>query len=212
MNKSVLSNKKARVSALFLSAKRFIMAGIMALIKTCPWWMGYSIDNPLRRMIHRPEKMLAPYLKPGMTAMDLGAGFGMFTIAMAELVGPTGKVIAVDLQEKMLAEMKRRAKKQGVIDRIQPVLCKPDDLLIKDQVGFVLTMWMLHEVREPKKFLNQLKDCLKPESRFLIVEPKYHVSQDQFQKILALAEQVGLKKIETPKIRISMAALLGLAA
>ena len=40
----------------------------------CPWWMGYFIDNPLRRLLHNPEKTPGGHVKPGMTVMDVGCG------------------------------------------------------------------------------------------------------------------------------------------
>lgn len=78
----------------------------------CPWWGGYFIDNPLR-LLHNAEKILGPYVKPGMTVMDVGCGMGFFSIAMAQMVGDQGRVIAADLQEKMLDVLRRRAEKAG---------------------------------------------------------------------------------------------------
>lgn len=52
----------------------------------CPWWGGYCIDNRLRRLLHAPEKIVGPYVKPGMTVMDVGCGMGLFSIAMAHEV------------------------------------------------------------------------------------------------------------------------------
>ena len=68
----------------------------------CPWWLCYSFDNPLRRLIHNPQRILSPYIKQGMTVLDAGCGMGYFSIGMAKMVGDSGKVIAVDLQQKML--------------------------------------------------------------------------------------------------------------
>ena len=53
----------------------------------CPWWGGYFIDNPLRRLLHNPEKIIGPYVRPGMTVMDVGCGMGFCSIAMAKIVG-----------------------------------------------------------------------------------------------------------------------------
>ena len=66
----------------------------------CPWWGGYFIDNPIRRLFHNPEKIVGPYVGPGMTAMDVGCGMGFCSIAMAKIVGDSGQVIAVDLQQE----------------------------------------------------------------------------------------------------------------
>ena len=87
------------------------------LFHVCPWWLGYFIDNPLRRLIHNPEKIVGPYVKPGMTVMDVGCGMGLFSIGMARMVGDGGLVIAVDLQQKMLDGLQKRAKRAG---------CRPD--------------------------------------------------------------------------------------
>ena len=65
--------------------------------RVCPWWLCYSFDNPLRHLIHDPERLLEPYVKTGMTAVDIGCGMGYFTLGLAKLVGPGGTVIAVDL-------------------------------------------------------------------------------------------------------------------
>ena len=75
---------------------------------------GYFIDNRFRRLLHQPEKILAAYLQPGMTAMDFGCGMGFFSIPMAKLVEASGTVIAVDLQSQMLRTLRKRAEKAGV--------------------------------------------------------------------------------------------------
>ena len=68
----------------------------------CPWWGGYFIDNWFRRWLHSPERILAPYVKPGMSVLDFGCGMGIFSVAMARMVGDEGQVIAVDVQQQML--------------------------------------------------------------------------------------------------------------
>ena len=94
----------------------------------CPWWGGYFIDNPLRRLIHDPKKILGRYVKPGMTVMDVGCGMGLFSIAMAKIVGDQGRVIAVDLQQQMLDTLRRRAERAGVGDRIETHKCEQNRL------------------------------------------------------------------------------------
>jgi 2-polyprenyl-3-methyl-5-hydroxy-6-metoxy-1,4-benzoquinol methylase len=77
--------------------------------KVCPWWKAYTFDNPIRKLLHPPRRVLGAYIKERMTVMDVGCGMGHFSIGMAKLVGENGKVIAVDLQQKMLNVMLKPA-------------------------------------------------------------------------------------------------------
>ena len=174
----------------------------------CPWWLAYSFDNPLRKLIHKPEQMLGPYVREGMIVMDMGCGLGFFSIGMAELVGDRGRVIAVDLQSKMLAVTQKRARRAGFENRVTIHLCQPDNIGIKNTVDFILAFWMSHEVPEKTKFFRQLNSNLNPNGKLLIAEPKMHVSASSFQEILEAAQNIGLKWVETPKIRFSHSALV----
>ena len=84
----------------------------------CPWWVGYLLISPIRRWLQDPDKILSPYISEGMTVLDVGPGMGFFTIPAARMVGNSGRVIAVDLQEKMLKSLVKRAEKAGVAGRI----------------------------------------------------------------------------------------------
>ena len=103
----------------------------------CPWWLGYWLVSPLRRLWQDPEKILEPYVKTGMTVLEPGCGMGFFTLDLARLVGPKGKVVAVDLQEKMLAGLKRRARKAGLDGSIESRLVKADGMDVGDPVFLI---------------------------------------------------------------------------
>lgn len=77
--------------------------------KTCPVWVGYGLNTRMRKLIHNPNKLVGKYIKPGMKVADIGTGMGFMTLPMAEMVGDHGKVIAVDIQEKMLSKVIRAA-------------------------------------------------------------------------------------------------------
>ena len=174
----------------------------------CPWWLAYTFDHPGRRLFHKPEAIFAPYLAPGMTVMDVGCGMGFFSIGMARLVGDGGAVIAVDLQQKMLDVLMQRAARAGVAGRICPRLCTEDDLRVHERVDFALTFYMVHEVRDTRRLLFQIKDCLKPGGKLLIAEPKIHVTRKNFDSTIHLANDIGLRLVETPVIALSHTALL----
>jgi ubiquinone/menaquinone biosynthesis C-methylase UbiE len=174
----------------------------------CSWWMAYTFDNPLRRLIHKPQKVLGNYVKKGMTVMDLGCGMGHFSIGMAELVGRTGKVIAVDLQQKMLDIMHKRARRAGLADRIFSDLGRADDIGVEEPVDFILAFWMVHEVPDQKKFFKHLKNLMVTDGRILVAEPKMHVTAGDFKRTLDIAQSCKLQCSEIPNIRFSHAALL----
>ena len=174
----------------------------------CNWWIAYTFDNPLRRLIHKPQKVLGNYVQEGMTVMDLGCGMGHFSMGMAGLVGATGRVIAVDLQQKMLDVMARRARRAGLSDRILPHLCRADDIGIDEPVDFILAFWMVHEVPDQNRFFKQLKSLLTAEGKLLIAEPRMHVTAEDLNSTIDTAQSQGLHCIARPKISLSHSVLL----
>jgi len=174
----------------------------------CPWWIAYTFDNPVRKLFHKPHKIFGDYIKEGMTVMDVGCGMGYFSIGMAKLVGATGKVIAVDLQQKMLDVMHRRARRSGVADRILPHRCEADTIGIQEPVDFILAFWMVHEVSDKNYFFGQLRSLLAPEGKILIAEPKMHVTAEALDKTIEIAQNNGLQLCDKPAIRLSRTALL----
>jgi SAM-dependent methyltransferase len=76
---------------------------------TCPWWFGYFLLSPIRRFVQKPTRILRPFVRTGMLVVEPGCGMGFFTLDLVRMVGPQRRVVAADLQEKMLAGLRRRA-------------------------------------------------------------------------------------------------------
>ena len=176
--------------------------------QVCPWWMAYTFDNPVRKLFHNPHKIFRDLIKEGMTVMDVGCGMGYFSRGMARLVGANGKVIAVDLQQKMLDVMLRRARRSGVADRIIPHRCEADTLGIEEPVDFILVFWMVHEVSDKHHFFLQLRSILAAKGKILIAEPRMHVTAEALDKTVAIAQNTGLRVCDRPEIKFSRTALL----
>jgi ubiquinone/menaquinone biosynthesis C-methylase UbiE len=174
----------------------------------CHWRHAYLFDNALRRLFQKPERLVAPYLGQGMTALDVGCGMGFFSIAMARLVGERGRVIAVDLQPQMLDVLMKRAGRKGVAGRITPHQCGQDSIGVTERVDFAVAMWVVHEVPDQVRLLEEIAACLKPGAKFLVAEPKLHVSRAAFEKLLEEARAVGLVELDRPKVGLSRAAVL----
>jgi 2-polyprenyl-3-methyl-5-hydroxy-6-metoxy-1,4-benzoquinol methylase len=174
----------------------------------CPSWLCFTFDNPLRKLIHDPGKIAAPYIRTGATVVDIGPGMGYFTIPMCRMVGGGGRVIAVDIQEGMLKGVQRRALAAGLAGNLATHLSRPDHFGLAVQADFVLAFWMVHEVPEAGRFFADVKAIMKRDAKFLIAEPLFHVTKGRFNNTLRIAQEMGFKMAVRPEISFSHAALL----
>jgi ubiquinone/menaquinone biosynthesis C-methylase UbiE len=171
----------------------------------CPWWFGYTFDNPLRRLFHDPAAMLAGLVGEGDTVADIGCGLGYFSIGLAGIVGRGGKVIAIDVQPEMIERARRRAERRGVADVIEFRVCAPDRLGLAERLDFALAFWMLHEVPRQSALLAEVRSALEPGGRLLIVEPKGHVGRERFDASVRRAIAAGFEVAPGPPVRLSRA-------
>ncbi len=177
----------------------------------CPWWIGYLLLSPLRRWRQDPRRILEPWVGPGMTVVDVGSAMGYFTLPLAGLVGPTGRVVAVDLQARMLRALERRARRAGLSDRIETRGCTADSLGLADLAGrvdFALVFAVAHEVPDVARLMAELAAVLSPQGRALLAEPSGHVSAEDFAASIAAAEAAGFTVESQPAIARSRAVLL----
>lgn len=176
----------------------------------CPRWMCFTFDNGLRRLVQNPDKIISPFIREGDVILDVGPGIGFFTIPMAKKVGASGRVIAADIQQSMLDGIENRAVRAGVRDRIGLHLASTDTVYAGEKADFILAFWMAHEVPDTQRFFSQLRDALKPGGRFLLAEPKVHVSAKQFQLLVESSKKAGFVLAESPAIPLSYGALFSL--
>ncbi len=179
--------------------------------RVCPWWIGYLLASPLRRLYQDPRAILAPYLRPGMLVVEVGPGMGFFTLEIARLIAPGGRLVAIDVQSKMLAGLRRRARRAGVLDRVETRLVSQNDSGMDDLAGqadFVLAFAVVHELPDARRFFAAADSALKPGGRLLLAEPKGHVDAQAFAKTIAAAEAAGLRVAGHPAIRGSVTAVL----
>lgn len=174
---------------------------------TCPWWFAYTFDNALRGLVHRPADVLGGLVRRGNTVVDVGSGLGFFTLAMAEMVGPDGRVVSVDLQSEMLKRARKRAQRRGLDERIVFHQAGPAGMGITGPVDFVLAFWMVHEVRNRAAFLAEIRSILKPGGHLLIAEPKGHVPPALFARITEAVREAGFLVKESRDVRFSRAIL-----
>jgi len=176
----------------------------------CPWWIGYVLVSPIRRWMQSPDELIAPYVTPGMIVLEPGPGMGFFTLPLARRVG-SGRVIAVDIQPKMIDALRRRATKAGLIQRIETRLVRPDSLAIDDlrgSVDFVLAVAVVHEMPSAETFFREIAAAMSPGARLLFAEPAGHVDQARFAGELESAARAGLGVKDRPQVKRCHAAVL----
>jgi SAM-dependent methyltransferase len=183
----------------------------MAAHVVCPWWVGYLLANPLRRLQCDPAALLSPYVRQGMTVLEPGPGIGFFTLELARKVGPSGRVVAVDVQPRMIAGLKHRAARARLLERIDARVGRADTLNIGDLLGavdFALAFAVVHEMSSAPTFFAAAVRALKPDALLLLAEPAGHVPHSEFTAELEAAATAGFVVIERPTIRRSSSAVL----
>ncbi|MHB8808995.1 MAG: class I SAM-dependent methyltransferase [Desulfobulbaceae bacterium] len=138
----------------------------------------------------------------------LGCGPGFFTLEIARLVGPAGRVIASDLQEGMLAKILAKIRGSGLAPRITLHRCREGRIGVSEQVDFVLAFYMVHEVPDQAAFFREIHSLLRPGGQVLVVEPPLHVSNKDFTATLATARTAGFTTAPGPKVLLSKTAIL----
>jgi ubiquinone/menaquinone biosynthesis C-methylase UbiE len=179
--------------------------------RVCPVWIGYLLACPIRKLFQDPNKILAPYIKEGMKVLDVGCAMGFFSLPLAKMVGSGGKVFCVDVQEGMIKKLLKRAKKAGLSDRVNTRICDEKSLGlgdVKGQIDFAIASAVVHEVPDVDSFFAEVYSAMKPGSNFLVIEPKGHVSQQDFEKTISSAEQNHFKVVDRPRAGSGRSVLL----
>ena len=142
-----------------------------------PWWAGYFLISPFRRLRMDPDTLLKKYISPGMNVLDAGCAMGFFSISMAELTGNEGKVFCTDPQTRMLKTLEKRAQKRKLNDIIITRECSFDSLLLDDlsrQIDCAFSFAVLHEVKDKSRFIKEIYQSLKPKGTLIFGEPHVH--------------------------------------
>jgi ubiquinone/menaquinone biosynthesis C-methylase UbiE len=146
---------------------------------------------------------------PGMAVADVGAGTGLFTRLLAEKVGPTGRVLAVDIAPRFLSHIAAEAKKRGQT-QVRTVLGNQETTnLPRDSVDLVFLCDVYHHLEKPAKILASMRAALRPGGKLVVVEfdrvegrstpfvlKHVRASQDVFRKEI---ESAGFRPIPSPQ-------------
>jgi protein-L-isoaspartate O-methyltransferase len=163
--------------------------------------MGYQgagwLERPERVKEEEPAKLIdALGVKEGQVVADVGAGSGYHSFLLAPLVGPTGRVIASDIQQQMLDLITAKAKKLKVTN-IQTVKgTATDPKLPAGQVDLILMVDVYHEFEFPFEMTEKLVAALKPGGRLVFVEFRLEDDQVPIKLVHKMSERQVIKEME----------------
>ena len=155
------------------------------------WARPYALLDPIRRLFEPPQKLIEPYAKNGLVVADLGCGSGYYTFPLAELVGPEGKVYAVDLDKKCIRAIQKKAEKVAYHNIEAYDSSASDVSFIKDRsVDFVFAIGLLCSMADSRQSaVNEIKRMLKSTGQAYISlgfpPPLGFVDQAEWEKMLA---------------------------
>jgi len=160
------------------------------------------LDRPEREAEEAPSKLMeAIRLDPGLTAADIGAGTGYFSFRLAEQVGPTGKVYAVDIQQEMLDVVAERMKKSKV-ENIEPVLGEVDDPKLPEaSVDAILLVDVYHEFEFPYEMTAAMVRALRPGGRIVFVEYRLEDPDVPIKRVHKMSQKQVLREMAPHGLR-----------
>jgi ubiquinone/menaquinone biosynthesis C-methylase UbiE len=141
--------------------------------------MGRKFDPAIKHLLwaddrvqrfDRTELLRSLGVGEGKAVADLGCGTGFFTLPASELVGPSGKVYAVDVQQEMVDDLRARLAQQGITNVAVRRSSELEPSIPQRSVDLALLAFVLHEVDQRSSFLLAAKRLLRDDGRIAVVE------------------------------------------
>lgn len=131
---------------------------------------SFSTEDARDRLGEAEEVMSLAGMKPGMSAADVGAGEGYYTVRLARVLGARGRVLAEDIRPEVRDELGARIQREN-LDNVAVKLGTPDNpMLPAGSFDRVFLVHMYHEVQSPYAFLWHLRDGVKPDGLVVVVD------------------------------------------
>jgi ubiquinone/menaquinone biosynthesis C-methylase UbiE len=129
----------------------------------------------MKRLYHPSLKLENIGLRPEMVFMDIGCGYGFFTIPAARIVGEKGKVYAVDASALAIDSLKREAAKEGLKNVTATAGAAEETVFCDACADIVFYSIVLHDFRDPAKVLSNAKRMIKPDGTLVNLDWKKKV-------------------------------------
>jgi precorrin-6B methylase 2 len=164
------------------------------------------LDRPEREAEEAPSKAVAALnIRPGAVVADVGAGSGYYTVRLARVVGPTGKVVATDLQPGMLDIIRSKIARERLTN-VDVVPGRADDpVLPAGAFDLILMVDVYHELASPQLFVRKLKEALKPDGRLVLIEfrledPRVPIREEHKMSVSQVRQELAADGFEIDRV------------
>lgn len=158
----------------------------------------FSEEDERDRRGEADDVMSRAGITPGMTVADIGAGDGYYTIRLSERVGPTGRVLAQDIQPKVIERLADRITRERLENVSIKLGAADDPRLPANSFDRVLMVHMYHEIEEPYAFLWRLWPAMRGDGEIIVVDGNRPIAQHGTPLALLICEfeAVGYRAVE----------------
>lgn len=163
-----------------------------------PSFLAGAIDNPLRRRFQPPDRTAVRHcIQPGMTVLEVGPGTGTYTVAAAQRVGEQGRVVAIDIEPKIIERVERLVATQGVTNieaRVADVYALPFEDGTFDAIYMIA---VIGEIPDAARAVREFHRVLSPSGILvfseLLPDPDYPLAGALIRKVAPLGFRVKEK-------------------
>ena len=164
------------------------------------------LDRPEREAEEAPSKaIVALDIAPGSVVADVGAGSGYYTVRLAQVVGPRGRVVATDLQPGMLDLIRAKVERQGLTN-VTLVQGRPDDPNLPAAIfDLIVLVDVYHELASPQIFVRKLREALKPGGRLVLIEfrledPRVPIREVHKMSVSQVRQELGADGFQIDRV------------
>jgi len=161
----------------------------------CPWWLVPLLENPYVESVAGASTLIERAgIEPGMRVLDAGCGPGRLTLPVARRLGPNGRVLALDLQPRMLQILARRVREAGLAN-VEIVRARlGDGALPAEAFDVALLVTVLGEIPLRLTALREIHRSLRPGGVLSVTEVLPDPHYQPLARVRALASEAGFRE------------------